>query len=215
MDRLKTRTEPPRVPVPLQPSVFTVDPSQDVRSWPQSTEMVFLGTGVSSLADKLRMICAFVEGPAALFLASVPDVDSWEHFKQIWIGLYTLYGTDVKNRLHFHANRQETDDVEQYICELARRLDLVTNPSEQEVLMVFLGGMYEEIQQNLLQTQVTNMVDAFHRTMAFHLAHSLTLRDAAIPREMHFERLQGSHVTAVELNRISSRSSRSSSQSCS
>ena len=98
-----------------------------------------------------RMICAFVEGHAALYLASLPDVDPWEHFKQIWIGHYTLYSTDVKNRRHFHAIRQETDDVEHYICEFARRLDLVTNPSEQDVLMVFLDGLYEAMQQQLYQ----------------------------------------------------------------
>ena len=140
------------MPVPPQPSVFTGDPSQDVRTWLQSTEIVFLGLGVTSLADKIRMICAFVDGPAAIFLASLPDVDSLEHFKQIRIGYYTLYSTDVRNRLHFHAIRQDTDDVEQYICEFARRLDLVTNPSEQEVLMVFIDGLYEENNNIYLRT---------------------------------------------------------------
>ena len=87
-----------------------------------------------------------------------------------------------------------------------------TNPSEQKVLMVFMDGLYDEIQQHLFQNQVTTMVDAIRLTRAFHLAHSLTLRDAHIPREMHYERLKGSHITAVEFNRFGSRSSRSPSQ---
>ena len=73
-----------------------------------------------------------------------------------------------------------------------------TNPSEQEVLMVFIDGLSEEIQQQLFQKQFTTMLEAIHVTRGFHLAHSLALRDAPIPREMHYERLKGSHITAVE-----------------
>ena len=76
--------------------------------------------------------------------------------------------------------------------------------------MVFMDGLYEEIQQHLFQNQVTTIVDAIHLTRVFYLARSLTLRNAPIPREMPYERLKGNHVTAIALNRIGSRSSLSS-----
>ena len=63
-------------------------------------------------------------------------------------------------------------------------LDLVTNPSEQKVIMVFMDGLYEEIQQHLFQNQVTTMVEALLLARAFCLARSLTLHDAPIPREI-------------------------------
>ena len=120
MTRLKNRTDPPRVPLPLLPKPFTGAPSHDVRSWLHSLDTVFFTRGVVSLEDKLYWVVGFVEGPAAPFLATLQDVNTWEQFKELWTAKCTLYSTDVKHRRHFHAIRQESDDVEQYITEFAK-----------------------------------------------------------------------------------------------
>ena len=65
MDRLKNRTDAPRVPLPLQPIPFTGAHSQDVRSWLHSMEMVFITRGIVSLEDKHCLVVGFTEGPAA------------------------------------------------------------------------------------------------------------------------------------------------------
>ena len=74
MDRLKNRTDAPRVLLPLQPKPFTGAPSQDVRSWLHSLEIVFLTRGIVSLEDKLCWVVCFTEGPAAQFLATLQNV---------------------------------------------------------------------------------------------------------------------------------------------
>ena len=130
MDRLKNRTDARRVPLPLQPKPFTGAPSQDVYSWLHSLEIVFLTRDIVSLEYKLCWVVGFTEGPAAKFLATLQNVETWDHFKMLWTANYTLYSTDVKHRRHFHAIRQESDDVEQYITEFAKRFSLVVNPSE-------------------------------------------------------------------------------------
>ena len=53
LTRLKNRTGPPRLPLPLQPETFTGAPSQDVRSWLHSLDIVLLAREVVSLEDKL------------------------------------------------------------------------------------------------------------------------------------------------------------------
>ena len=154
MDRLKNWTDAPRVPLPLQPKPFTGAPSQDVHSWLHSLESVCPTRGIVSLEDKLCWVVEFTEGPAAQFLATLQNVETWDYFKMLWTAKYTLYSTDVKHRRHFHAIRQESDDVEQYITEFAKTLSLVVNPNEEEVLMVFLDGLDTNIQQHLYQEQV-------------------------------------------------------------
>ena len=168
--KLKNRTDLPSVPLPVQPKPFTGAPSQDMYSWPQSLDIVFLARGIVSLDDKLCCVIGFVEGPAAQFLATLQDVDSWEHFKQLWTAKCSLYSTDVEHRRHLHAIRQETEDVEQYITGSAKRLSLVVNPSEEEVLMVYLDGLDTKIQQHVYQEQVTTIADALRLTRAFYLA---------------------------------------------
>ena len=100
-----------------------------MRSWFHFLGIVSLARGIVSLEDTLCWVAGFLEGPAAQFLATLQDVNSWDQFKELWTAKYTLYNTDVKHRRHFHAIRQESDDVEQYITEFAKRLSLVTNPS--------------------------------------------------------------------------------------
>ena len=167
--------------------------------WLHSLEIVFLARGIVSLEDKLCWVVGFTEGPAAQFLATLQNVETWDHFKMLRTAKYTLYSADVKHRRHFHAIRQESDDVEQYITEFAKRLSLVANPSEEEVLMVVFDGLDTNIQQHLYNEQVTTIADALRLTRAFYLARSHTIRDAPIPRKMHFERTKGSHASPMEL----------------
>ena len=188
MDRLKNRTDAPRVPLPLQPKPFTGTPSQDVQSWLHSLEIVFLTRGIVSLEDKLCWVVGFTEGPAAQFLATLQNVETWDHFKMLWTAKYTLYSTDVKHLRPFHTNRKESDDVEQYITDFVKRLSLVVNPSEEEVLMVFFDGLDTKIQQHLYQEQVVTIKDALRLTKACYLSRSHSTRDAPIPHPMHFER---------------------------
>ena len=124
-------------------------------------------------------------------------MNTWDQFKELCTAKYTLYSTDVKHRRHFHAIRQESDDVEQYITEFAKRLSLVANPNEEEVLMVFFDGLDTKVQQHLYQEQVTTIADANRLTRAIYLARSHTIRDAPIPRQMHLEQTKGSHATPM------------------
>ena len=109
--------DPPRVQIHLIPLPFNVAPSQDVRSWLKSMEIVFLAKGIITPTDKLRWIRSFVEGQTADFFDSLPAVQSWEEFKDIWIKRYTVWGTDLKYRRYFYSVKQEHDDVETYISE--------------------------------------------------------------------------------------------------
>ena len=52
-------------------------------------------------------------------------------------------------------------------------------------------------------------------TRALYLASSHTIRDAPIPRHMHFEHTKGSHATPMELGRVGGRSFRSYSRNSS
>ena len=183
--RLKNRTDPTRVHLPVQPKPFTGAPPQDVRSWLHSLDIVFLASGVVSLEDNLCWVVGFVEGPAAQFLATLQDVNTCDQFKELWTAKYTLYSTDGEHRRHFHAIQQESDDVEQYITEFAKRLRLVAKPSQEEVLMVFFDGLDTKIQQHFHHEQVTTIADAIRLTRAFYLARNHTIRDAPIPRQMH------------------------------
>ena len=169
MDRLKTRTDAPRVPLPLQPKLFTGVHSQNVHKWLHSMEIVFLTRGIVSLEDKPCWVIGFTDGPAAQFLTTSQNFETWDHFKMLWTAKYTLYSTDVKHRRHFHAIRQESDDVEQYITEFAKRLSLVVNPSEVEVLMVFFDGLDSKIQQHLYQEQVVTIENDLRLTRAYYL----------------------------------------------
>ena len=81
--------------------------------------------------------------------------------------------------------------------------------------MVFMDGQDTRICQHLYQEQVTTIEDALRLTRAYYFARSHTIRDAPIPRPMHFERTKGSHATPMELGRAGGRSFRSYSRTSS
>ena len=55
---------------------------------------------------------------------------SWEDFKIIWLAQFGARGSDLKYRRHFHAIRQENEDVEDYIAEFQHSLSFVDEPSK-------------------------------------------------------------------------------------
>ena len=90
LEQLKMNPDPPRVPIPLIPLPFKGAPSQDVRSWLKSMEIVFLAKIICTPTDIFRWIRSFVAGQSANFFDSLPAVPSWEEFKDVWIKRYTV-----------------------------------------------------------------------------------------------------------------------------
>ena len=121
----------------------------DVSSWLKSMEIVFLVKGIYTPKDKLRWIISFVQWKAADFFDSLPAVQSWEHIEEGCTKRYTVWGTDLKYRRYFYSVKQEHDDVEIYISEFQRRLELLETPSEKEVFATFVNGLDEKIQTHL------------------------------------------------------------------
>ena len=108
---MKSLDETPKVPMRVTPSVFTVSVSEDVRSWLENLEVVFISRGVGTLNDKLRWVRGYIDSSAARFFETLPLVNTWDEFKQHWLRKYTLWGTDLKYRRHFYQVKQETEDV--------------------------------------------------------------------------------------------------------
>ena len=160
LDQLEINPDPPRVQIHLFPLQFKGAPSQDVRSWLKSMEIVFIAKGIITPTDKLRWIRSFVEGQAANFFDSLPAVQSWEEFKDVWIRRYTVWGTDLKYRRYFYSVRQEHDYVEIYISEFQPRLELIETPSEKEVFTTFVNGLDEKIQTHLYIERASTFAEA-------------------------------------------------------
>ena len=154
-----------------------------------------------------------MEGHATDLLDSLHAVQSWEHFKEVWIKRYTLWGTDLKPRRYFYSVIQEHDDVEIYIVESQHCLELIETPSEKEVFPIFVNGLDEKIQTHLYVERASTFAEVVRLARGYYLARSHNLRDAPIPKPMHFERTKGTHDVPMELNRTRGRSFRSYSRS--
>ena len=91
--------------------------------------------------------------------------------------------------------------METYISEFQRRLVLIETPSEKEVFTTFVNGLNEKIQTHLYSERASTFAEAVRLANAYYLARSHKLREAPIPKPMHFERTKGTHAVPMELNR--------------
>ena len=62
----------------------------------------------------------------------------------------------------------------------------------------FVNGFYEKIQTLLYIERVSTFAEAVRLASAYYLARSHNIRDAQIPKPMHFKRTKGTPAHVVE-----------------
>ena len=66
-------------------TVFHGYPTEDVHTWIESLELVFLAKGVAVLDEQLRWVRLYLEDSAARYFDTLPYPPTWEEFKRHWL----------------------------------------------------------------------------------------------------------------------------------
>ena len=110
MQHLKTIAATVWSNIPVVHTVFHGYPTEDVHTWIESLELVFLAKWVALLDEQLRWVRLYLEYTAVRYFDTLPYPPTWEEFKRHWLGKYTLWGSDIKYRRRFYAVKQDTEN---------------------------------------------------------------------------------------------------------